>query len=171
MEQQGEKEFTIERDFQALLSRIESSVEDIRFAKKQQWNTLYLTLIALAGVLSLFFAGCPSKLPLFHTCWFRGVLSLVCFSVFVLGIIFLCNYQKDFNKYRGHVEEAIEKLQVADGIKAFLKDKRSNDNWITVLFILLVGIGAALSILIILFPDGSLHSTVSQSRSITPPGW
>jgi len=171
MKEQEEKNSDDERDFKALLSWVQSSAEDIRFAKKQQWNTLYLTLIALAGVLSLFFAGSGSNLPLFQACWFRSVLSLVCLFVLLLGIIFLLNYQKDINKYRRHAEEALESLDVSEKIKRFLIGKRSSDQWITFLFVLLAVIAAALSILIILFPDGSLNSTVLQRRGITPPGW
>jgi len=74
-------------------------------------------------------------------------------------------------KYRKHAEKALEGLDASEKIKRFLKGERSSDQWITVLFILLVVIATALSILIILFPDGSLNSTVSQRRSITPPGW
>jgi len=91
------------------------SIDDIRFSKQQQWNTIYLTLIAIGAILALFLGLesnpvlkkvlCQRFLPDFLP-WkninisLRGFLAYSCIIIAGLGIFYICQYQKDLAAYR-----------------------------------------------------------------------
>jgi hypothetical protein len=72
----------------------ETYIADIRYTKQQQWNTIYLTLIALAAIASLVIAF--PRLP----CLFRISLTAACPFIGALGICYIWNYHKDLSRYR-----------------------------------------------------------------------
>jgi hypothetical protein len=82
-------------------------IDDIRYSKQQQWNTIYLTLLAIAATISLFL-GIETK-PGFSQSlkWF---LIIVCIFIALMGIIFIGIYQGSMAKYRCKKANILKKL-------------------------------------------------------------
>jgi hypothetical protein len=71
----------------------ETYIADIRYTKQQQWNTVYLTLVALAAVVTL-------NVAFSFPCSIRNFLAIVSSFIGALGILYICNYHRDLTKYR-----------------------------------------------------------------------
>jgi hypothetical protein len=71
-------------------------IDDIRYTKQQQWNTIYLTLIALAGIITLWFA---SEQTLYQN-FLKWFLIITSFVITLLGIFYIRRYHHDLTKYR-----------------------------------------------------------------------
>ena len=80
-------------------------IDNIRYSKQQQWNTVYLTLVAIGAILALVL-GLYSK-PFLYECLLLW-LSIICYIIAGLGIYFIVNYQIDIAKYRYQKEEIIK---------------------------------------------------------------
>ena len=80
-------------------------IDDIRYSKKQQWNTIYLTLIAIGAILGVFFAVVSKENFLFQCLpivkitprWF---LTVICIFIAGLGIMYIGRYYRDIGRYR-----------------------------------------------------------------------
>lgn len=75
-------------------------IDDIRYSKQQQWNTIYLTLIAIGAILGVFLAiqekaNCLSQSPSF-----RYFLIGVCVVISSSGILYIKKYYGDIGRYR-----------------------------------------------------------------------
>ncbi|MEJ2193021.1 MAG: hypothetical protein P8Y39_11905 [Nitrospirota bacterium] len=79
----------------------ETHIADIRYTKQQQWKTIYLTLIALAAIVSLSAFDLPYILRIY--------LTAVSPFVGALGICYIYNYHKDLSKYRAIKDHILEK--------------------------------------------------------------
>jgi hypothetical protein len=73
------------------------SIDDIRYSKQQQWNTIYLTLLAIAATISLFLV---LKNGLFISDSLKIFLISICIFIALVGIIFIAIYQSSMAKYR-----------------------------------------------------------------------
>jgi len=80
----------------------QTRIDDIRYSKQQQWNTVYLALIAIGGILALLL-GLPlqqvlsQKLTIF--------LTAICIIVCLAGIGFIGVYQYSIARYRFVIEQ------------------------------------------------------------------
>ena len=80
-------------------------IDDIRFSKKQQWNTIYQTLVAIGAILGVFLAVeskanflCQS-LPIVKITP-RCFLTIICVLIAALGIIYIGRFCVDIQRYR-----------------------------------------------------------------------
>lgn len=80
-------------------------IDDIRYSKQQQWNTIYLALVAIGAILGIFLAV-ESKvnflcqpLPIVKITprWF---LTVICSFIAGLGIMYIGRYYRDIGNYR-----------------------------------------------------------------------
>ena len=78
------------KEYQELRLRFQTYIDDIRYSKQQQWNILYLTLLAVAGVISL-------KLTQASSPWLLTVFILV---ISGLGIYFVGAFHWSMTCYR-----------------------------------------------------------------------
>jgi len=117
-------------------------IDDIRFSKQQQWNTLYLTLLAISGIIALSIY-LPYKLGLTETTELQHIkrfLTLICLLVSSLGILFLTNYYFDIKRYRN-------KLKVLSGkLKVPIKEKKRDARLFLILFSLVIALAELLCI-------------------------
>ena len=69
-------------------------IDEIRYTKQQQWNTVYLTLFAIAGILalSLGLQILSQSLTIF--------LIAICIVIAVFGIFLIGHYQWSLARYR-----------------------------------------------------------------------
>ena len=75
---------------------LENTFNDIRYAKRQQWYLLYLTIIAIAGITSLAFA---IEVPDFcHA--FKRILILCDILISLMGSFFIVRYAFSLEQYR-----------------------------------------------------------------------
>jgi len=79
-------------------------IDDIRYSKKQQWNTIYLTLVALGAILALFLA-LPSKqiLP-------QWVLQLFVALIAGLGVGYIGRFHKSMTEYRKEKKQLLDRF-------------------------------------------------------------
>ncbi len=115
---------------------LENKLNDIRYTKQQQWHVLYLTLIAIAGITSLFL-GIELNLC------FRISLLIVNILVGIIGGGFIIRYACDLATYRD------EKIKLIQSLRHYSEKKRRGD-------IFGFTIGFCLIILISLIPSAIL---------------
>jgi hypothetical protein len=80
-------------------------MDDIRYSKQQQWNTIYLTLIAIGAILGVFLTVeskgyCFAQpLPILKIS-LRSFLIGICIFILGLGIAYIWRYYVDIERYR-----------------------------------------------------------------------
>ena len=120
--------------------RLEETFSDIRYSKQQQWNVLYLTISAIAGIITLILNISISKC--LYKYIFDTVIILAIISVCISGIAFIDQYRKDIKNYRKTKN-------------TLLKNNKENDNndeidyWIPELFQFIIIIAAAVGLSVI----------------------
>jgi hypothetical protein len=76
-------------------------VDDIRYSKQQQWNIIYLTLIAISGIIALALSFDDSNsTQLLSNYFFRYSLMVFCGFISLLGIFYIGIYQWSMAQYR-----------------------------------------------------------------------
>jgi hypothetical protein len=85
------------------------SIEDIRFAKKQQWQ---ISFYALALMVGLAFLQGTSTLPYWLTDipLFKNIFNVLISAVALAGILLLLGIERDIRKYRTRVQQVRNKL-------------------------------------------------------------
>ena len=73
------------------------TIDDIRYAKRLQWNLVYYSLLTLGGILAIY-KYISSSLEVSHL--MKIILLLISITVSSLGIIYIGNLQKSLAKYR-----------------------------------------------------------------------
>jgi hypothetical protein len=91
-----------EKEAQELRLLFTSCTEALEFSKKQQWHTLYITLVALGGLLTVAerYDLCPRE---YHFVWW-------CWTICVIGLIFMFTYLYSIMKSRGQKLKISEKF-------------------------------------------------------------
>ena len=75
----------------------QTSIDDIRYSKQQQWNVIYLTLIAVGGIIAFCIRlRMEQKLSQDLHYFFVGVSI----AIALLGASFIVRYQRDIERYR-----------------------------------------------------------------------
>lgn len=82
-------------------------IEDIRYSKQQQWNTIYYTLITIGGIIGLVLSLKSTQVL---TQCFRNSLMLLCSIISLLGIVYIGIYQWAMAKYRFQKDRFIKAL-------------------------------------------------------------
>jgi uncharacterized membrane protein len=117
-----EREYYELRKAEELRMLFQVSIEDIRYTKRQQWNTIYLTLLAVGSVIALFLNLKSSdllsqcSLVASFLVWLLKSLVII---VPLLGIYFMRTYFLDLLKYRCKKDQYI---------KTFSKEARDIHN-------------------------------------------
>lgn len=79
-------------------------ISDIEYSKKQIWNTLYLTILSLAGIISLHL----SNLEILPSNSIDNLLILTSIIIGVVGIVLIGVYHWTIEKYRVKKNKVIE---------------------------------------------------------------
>jgi len=127
------------------------AIEDIRFTKKQLWNTVYYSLIANSGIIALVF-GLNSNLIAF-TIKLRWVFTAISIFVTAIGILLLYRYHWSLTEYRLKKEEIKNGNADYDDIKCKKIWKRyfcQLDFWLfTFVFSFVIVISLTLTLIVI----------------------
>lgn len=107
-------------------------IDDIRFSKKQQWNTIYLTLVAIGAIWGVCLAieskgyclAQPLPIVYVNPKWF---LTLICIIVAGIGIMYIGRYCWDIQRYR-YISICIRRTKFSNGIRNILK---KDPHWYT----------------------------------------
>ena len=81
-----------------LLVLHEQLIQDFRFTKNQIWNTSYLTIIAIAGLIVTAFY--LRQIDLLSISSFRGTLIVLIISIGIIGLMAVVFHQLTLNRYR-----------------------------------------------------------------------
>lgn len=98
-------------------------IDDIRFSKRQQWYVMYLTLLAIAGILSL-----SLKVLCDHTV-LGCLLTLLGLVIPVLGLYMIRQYNYDIERYRNRKNILKEELEgmLRDKVQKRLKELKQKE--------------------------------------------
>jgi hypothetical protein len=78
-------------------------VEDIRYAKNQQWRLTYYIVLLLAALIGLS--------ELFKRNWIlQTILIIAAILLAIFGTRFLCKFQKDLTRYRSNIGKIRKKF-------------------------------------------------------------
>jgi hypothetical protein len=80
----------------------ETCIADIQFVKNQQWKTVHLTVLALAGILALVVNGIGLEMPCFLG-FTNGLVALV-------GCVYIIEQHYALARFRCHKIEIVGKL-------------------------------------------------------------
>ena len=83
---------------------------NIQFSKKQQWNTIYLTILSFVAIISLFSLEFEN---------IKRYLVLASIIIFVFGIYFIGHYQLTKAEYRILKDKIVDKF--SDETKKVIK--------------------------------------------------
>ena len=87
------------------LSYHQNLVENIKYAKSQQWRLAYYILLLLAGVIGLSRTlGAQPQVSI--------ILFLIAVALAVAGTHFLLKFQNDLTRYRKNIKKVREKFPV-----------------------------------------------------------
>jgi hypothetical protein len=107
-------------------------IDDIRFSKKQQWKTIYLTLVAIGAILGIFLAV-ESKanflcqhLPIVYITP-KSFLTIICIIVAGVGIMYIGRYCWDIQRYR-YLSMRILRTKFSKGLRNILN---KDPDWYT----------------------------------------
>lgn len=128
------------------------NIEDLRYCKKQQWYTLYITLLAIGGLITLAVALKP-----FSACLKEFLLIICSWIVSFIGIAFMIVYYSSIKTFRDLklkiIGEFSKKAAEISDISA--EDNRCanrRDRDITIAFSFITFIAAVLATWVILIP-------------------
>jgi hypothetical protein len=99
----GDAEQCSECDRTDLRLLFETCIADIKFVKNQQWKTVYLTLLALGGILALSLKRAEMGRHL-------NLLAFVNIIVALVGCVYIIEQHYSLAKFRGHKVEIVGKL-------------------------------------------------------------
>jgi hypothetical protein len=120
------------------------NIEELRYCKMQQWHTLYVTLLAIGGLISLVLA---LKSPTFGL---KEFLIIICWSVSVIGIVFVFVYYYSIKDFRSTKLKIINKFssetkKISDISADDNADSNYRDLMITIAFSSIIFLAAVLA--------------------------
>lgn len=125
-------------------------INAIRYSKRQQWNSIYLTMLSLAGIISLHLSV-GKEIPC--KC-FDYLLLIICVIVGVLGIIFISRYYCDIKRYRSIKEEVVKQFTNEFGALLKMGSSKTHHNndlsFFVFSFSVLIGLAMCVVLIIIL---------------------
>ncbi|HUU49573.1 MAG TPA: hypothetical protein VMW81_01285 [Nitrospinota bacterium] len=78
-------------------------VQDIQFAKSQQWRVFFFCMTSLVGFLIALFSDKLEN-------WWRILILVICFVIYFGGLLFIRNYRKDLHTYREQKNKCEKKI-------------------------------------------------------------
>lgn len=100
-----------EKEEQVIGILYQDVINSIRYSKKQTWNTIYLTLIAIGAIWALFLSlQSKPESRLILTDGFLRHLHIVFYVVAGLGILYIIRYHGSITAYRFDKEDLLKKL-------------------------------------------------------------
>jgi len=92
----------------------QTRISDIKFGKEQQWRVVYLTSIAISGIIAFWKLIEEMNLP--H---FRLICSIISLLTACFGVFFLWNFGKAIKNYRMAKDKLFELFNDEEGKRAF----------------------------------------------------
>ena len=85
------------------------TIDDIRYAKRQQWAITYYGLLLITGILGFYKLIQSSKTNI--ACFEKGILFALAVLIALMGTWILCTFQKSLCEYRERLVRIINKKE------------------------------------------------------------
>jgi hypothetical protein len=90
-----------------------ASIEDIKFAKRQQWQLTYYALISMGALMYL---KTRYHLPF---CWGDALINVLIIIIAIFAIFLLWKMENDIRRYRGRIRQA--RILLSDQFKNIIE--------------------------------------------------
>lgn len=164
-QQPEEQQQTQHQEYWRLLYQIK--INDIRYSKKHQWYAFYLTIIAIGGVITLFFGLKQFKL-LIPDLAFQIFLTLISSLIGIIGICFIYHYNKQIEHYwdekNHYITNFPPEIREYEEERIRLKINTTGENLFIYLyytFYIIITLAVILSLMVIWFLDCWLRFVIS----------